>query len=119
MFEQFLMLYLFFATFVTLFSLRMIWLLIFKNILFQESVNIYTKKVGLSEEFALFQFKRERKEIMQEGAALCGSLRKANFWLFGSLCILITLQNLFFWWRRPITKCRLFRDLIISNYTKF
>lgn len=119
MFEQLIILYLFFATFVTIVAIRAAWLLIFKDILLQESVNINTKKVGLSEEFALLQFKHERKEIMQEGTTLCGSLRKAQFWLFGSLCILITLQNLLFWWWNPKTKVRLFCDLVSNNYIKF
>ncbi len=119
MFEQLIILYLFFATFVTIVSLRITWLLIFKNIIFQESLNINTKKTGLSEELALLQFKHERREIMQEGTTLCGSLRKAQFWLFGSLCFLITLQNLLFWWWNPEVKCRLFRDLVNNTYIKF
>ncbi len=119
MFEQLIILYLFFSAFVTIVSIRIAWLLIFKNVIFQESLNINTKKVGLSEELSLQVLKHERKEIMLEGTELCGSLRKAQFLLFGSLCISIILQNLFFWWWNPEVKCRLFRDLVNNTYIKF
>ena len=119
MFEQFLMLYLFFATFVTLVSLRITWLLIFKNIIFQESLNINTRKTLLTRELTLQMLCLDRKEIMNDGTELCGSLFKAQCFLFGALCILITLANLLFWWWSPTTKCRLFRDLLTNNYTKF
>ncbi|CAH9014248.1 hypothetical protein VP424E501_P0182 [Vibrio phage 424E50-1] len=119
MFEQLTILYLFFSAFVTIVSIRITWLLIFKNIIFQESLNINTRKTLLTRELTLQMFSRDQKEIMENGTELCGSLFKAQCLLFGSLCVLITLTNLLFWWWNPRTKVRLFLDLVSNSYIKF